>query len=364
MHVTKKGYWDNDNNKATQTTIGLSENTDLKQDFRITPIPVEPIVLPEIFYDLAKWDLKPQYKDSLMYLYNIMVKNPTIVIGQNRAIKISGPANYYGYITYSVSSNSNPNVVGASIGNNNYITISGLSTGSSTISVCSSAGGCNSLYVTVNYASYNYNYYNYNYNSLSLSQTNLTLTMGQNANVTIFGAGNYYVSSNSSQNVASASINGNTLYVYGNNTGNTNISVCQYNGQCATLYVSVNFSNAYYNNYNYNYPNNYNYNYNYNYNQPISLSSNNIEINLGQTAYVSINGSGTGSYYVASNSNQGIAVVLAASNNVLIYGMRAGNTTASVCQSGGQCVNLDVSVNSNNGQTYPITCPICNCGNR
>lgn len=80
MHVTKDGYWDDDNNKGTQTTIGLSENTDLKQDFRIAPIPEEPIILPEILYELAKWDLKPQYKDSLMYLYNILIKNPTIVI--------------------------------------------------------------------------------------------------------------------------------------------------------------------------------------------------------------------------------------------------------------------------------------------
>lgn len=80
MHVTKKGYWDNDNNKATQTTVGLSENTDLKQDFRIAPIPPDPIPLPEILYDLARWELKPQYKDSLMDLYNTMIKNPTIVI--------------------------------------------------------------------------------------------------------------------------------------------------------------------------------------------------------------------------------------------------------------------------------------------
>ena len=80
MHVTKKGYWDNDNNKATQTTIGLSENTDLKQDFRIAPIPPDPIPLPEILYDVARWELKPQYKDSLLGLYNTMIKNPTIVI--------------------------------------------------------------------------------------------------------------------------------------------------------------------------------------------------------------------------------------------------------------------------------------------
>lgn len=79
MRVTKPKYWE-ENNTATQTTVGLTENTDLKQDFVLTPIPKEPIVLPEILYDLAKWDLKPQYEDSLLYLYNIMIKNPTLVV--------------------------------------------------------------------------------------------------------------------------------------------------------------------------------------------------------------------------------------------------------------------------------------------
>ena len=79
IKVAKKGYWEN-GNTAKLTTIGVMENTDFTQDFVLEPIPKEPILLPEILYDLAKWDLKPQYQDSLMYLYNIMVKNPTIVI--------------------------------------------------------------------------------------------------------------------------------------------------------------------------------------------------------------------------------------------------------------------------------------------
>lgn len=79
IKVAKKGYWES-GNTAKMTTIGIMENTDFTQDFELEPIPKEPILLPEILYDLAKWDLKPQYQDSLMYLYNIMVKNPTIVI--------------------------------------------------------------------------------------------------------------------------------------------------------------------------------------------------------------------------------------------------------------------------------------------
>jgi peptidoglycan-associated lipoprotein len=79
IKVTKTKYWE-EHNTAIQTTVGLSENVDLKQDFLLTPIPVEPIILPEILYDVAKWDLKPQFKDSLLYLYNVMVKNPTLVV--------------------------------------------------------------------------------------------------------------------------------------------------------------------------------------------------------------------------------------------------------------------------------------------
>lgn len=79
IKAVKKGYWE-ENNEATQTTVGLTENIDLKQDFVLSPIPAEPIILPEILYDLAKWELKPQYQDSLLFLYNIMVKNPTLVV--------------------------------------------------------------------------------------------------------------------------------------------------------------------------------------------------------------------------------------------------------------------------------------------
>ena len=80
MHVKKSGYYDNDNCKGRETTVGLQENKDLKHNFILNPIPKEPVLMPEILYDLAKWDLKPQYYDSLMGLYKIMKENPTFVI--------------------------------------------------------------------------------------------------------------------------------------------------------------------------------------------------------------------------------------------------------------------------------------------
>ena len=78
--IQKSGFYENDNCKGRETTVGLTENTDLKHDFILNPIPKEPVVLPDILYDLGKWDLKPQYEDSLRGLLKIMQENPTFVI--------------------------------------------------------------------------------------------------------------------------------------------------------------------------------------------------------------------------------------------------------------------------------------------
>ncbi len=46
----------------------------------LLPIPDKPVVLPDIYYELNKWELQPQYKDSLMVLVNLLNDNPTVVI--------------------------------------------------------------------------------------------------------------------------------------------------------------------------------------------------------------------------------------------------------------------------------------------
>ena len=68
------------NEKALETTVGLTYNKDLVKNFRLRPLPEKPIVLPDILYDLAKWDLKPQYQDSLQGLIETLDFNPTIVV--------------------------------------------------------------------------------------------------------------------------------------------------------------------------------------------------------------------------------------------------------------------------------------------
>jgi hypothetical protein len=78
----------------------------------------------------------------------------------------------------------------------------------------------------------------------------LNLNFGQSTSVNIYGTsstgsgyygGSYYISSNSNSTVATASISGNMINLYGGQTGSTTIAVCQsgYSSACANLYVTV-----------------------------------------------------------------------------------------------------------------------------
>lgn len=75
--VAKANYF---NEKGTFTTVGVEFSKEFVRDFNLIPIPAEPIALPEILYDLAKWDLKPQYQDSLQGLIQTLRDNPNIVV--------------------------------------------------------------------------------------------------------------------------------------------------------------------------------------------------------------------------------------------------------------------------------------------
>ena len=75
--VEKKNYL---GAEGTETTVGLVASEDFIHDFVLEPVPKGAVVLPEILYDLGKWDLKPQYQDSLMGLIVLLEKNPRLVI--------------------------------------------------------------------------------------------------------------------------------------------------------------------------------------------------------------------------------------------------------------------------------------------
>ncbi|MGB0882593.1 MAG: OmpA family protein [Vicingaceae bacterium] len=66
--------------KGKETTVGLAKSRKFFHEYTLQPFKDVVIKLPLIEYKTAKWDLQPQYKDSLNFLYDIMIENPTLII--------------------------------------------------------------------------------------------------------------------------------------------------------------------------------------------------------------------------------------------------------------------------------------------
>ncbi len=77
MYLSKTDYY---SIEGSESTRGYTTDKTLVHDFRMHPVTKEPVVLPEIGFDLAKTELKGEYMDSLMDLYLVMVNNPNIVV--------------------------------------------------------------------------------------------------------------------------------------------------------------------------------------------------------------------------------------------------------------------------------------------
>jgi hypothetical protein len=222
-----------------------------------------------------------------------------------------------------VSSNSNSSVVTPSI-SGSQITLYGLNTGSSTVTVCSgNSSSCGSIYVTV--------YGGSTYGNITFSQSSITLTSGQSSTINIYSNnayGFYYISSNSNNNVVSASISGSSLYLSPIASGSSTITVCQYNNNnCGSVYVTVSgysSGSIYFN--------------------PSSLS-----ISSGQTSmvYLSTPYGYSGNYYIYANTSSYIATASISGSTLTITGNNNGTATITVCQSGSSstCGNFTVTVN-------------------
>lgn len=81
LTVSMKGYL---NAKGQESTVGVEQSTRFTKDFALQPITEKEITFPEVRYDLGKWELQVNdsvnSRDSLDYLYKVLVDNPTIVI--------------------------------------------------------------------------------------------------------------------------------------------------------------------------------------------------------------------------------------------------------------------------------------------
>ncbi|MBI5530197.1 MAG: hypothetical protein HY918_01725 [Candidatus Doudnabacteria bacterium] len=248
--------------------------------------------------------------------------NPSLSVGQSLTVGLSGGSSS----TYYISNNSYPTVVNAVISNSNLV-ITANSTGSSTITVCSSSGACGSLIVTVAYTS--------NGGTLQLSQTSISLLVGQVLSVTVSGGTSPYFLGSNSGAIFQGSLNGNILSISGIAAGAADLNVCSSGGACVSLSVVVNSSGTA---------------------TPISFSQNNLSLNTGAVSAVTI--TGAGGYYVSSSSNTNVATAQINGNTILVSALAVGNTNISICQSGGQCSILFVTVSAGaSGVSVPTFIP-------
>ena len=80
----------NSSEKAKETTVGVEEAKTFKHDFCLSPI-IKEMRFPDVLYDLAKWDLRQESKDSLDFLYQTLIDNPTITIELSSHTDYRGP---------------------------------------------------------------------------------------------------------------------------------------------------------------------------------------------------------------------------------------------------------------------------------
>jgi len=254
--------------------------------------------------------------------------NVSLTVGQSTSVY----ANYVsGYL--SISSNTNPNIATVSI-NGNSLNIYGVMTGSTTATICDSISGCSTLYITVSG--------NGTSGTLSLSQNNLSLNVGQTSTVTAYnnynyGYGTLYVSSNSNQYVATTTVTGNTVSIYGSTVGSSTIIICQSYNVCGTVYVTVNGNG-------------------YNNNSGSGLNLSNVTLSIGSSITVSpsnnysyYNYNNANGLYVSSNSNPTVASAVNSSSSTIpgCYGTNTYSTTT------GQLCNRPIAYSNNNTSYIP-----------
>jgi len=238
----------------------------------------------------------------------------TIAYNQNATVSILNGNNSTG--AYSVLNNSNPSIVSTSINGSTLTLTANSNSGVASITICttdmSSCGIVSASAGTVTST------------GLTFSQTAPTMLIGQSLSINISGGTNCNISSNSNSSVISASINNsnNSLSLVANSTGSSVITVCSSSGNCNSLTATVGYAST---------------------GGPISLSQNNLWLQVGQSVSVTISG-GNMPYSILNSSNTNFQATL--NNNIVtLTGIAAGSATTNVCSSGGACIALSVLVN-------------------
>lgn len=249
--------------------------------------------------------------------------------GQTVPIQITG--NSGSYLVYNNGSQNN-GIVQTSISGSVITLTTNSTTGSSSITVCSTdMTSCGIINVTIGTAS--------NSSAVTFSQSSPTVLVGQSLNISIYGPSNviFYVSSNSNPNVVQANMSGSTLTLLGIINGTSTISVCASSTNCGSLSVTVNSNSSS--------------------GGALLLSQQNVNLSVGQTTTVTISG-GMMPYSIASNANNIFQSTLN-SNILTLYGVSSGSSLMNVCSYSGNCVTLSVTVGSiATNPIIPIDCTV------
>jgi len=172
---------------------------------------------------------------------------------------------------------------------------------------------------------------------LTLSQTNVTLSAGQSTIISASVSSALSLSNNSNPGVASVSISGNQITVIGLAFGTSNITVCAANIGCGTMQVSVTTSSL-------------------TGATSVSFSQSTVSLPVGQTQQITI--SGSGAYYISSNSNSAVVSASLSGSVISLSGISTGSATLSVCSANSgstTCGTINVNVAGSSVQTTNTT---------
>ncbi len=243
--------------------------------------------------------------------------NLTIASGQNSLVTI---LNANKSINYSILSNSNPNIISASIAGAIITLDAKGNNGSASLTICSTdMSACGIIKATAG---------NITSTGLNFSQTAPNLSIGQTLNIILSGGNNYNISSNSNPTAVQASINNtDKLTLIGNKTGSSIITVCSSTGNCGSITATISYTTS----------------------GPITLSQNNLWLRIGQAISISISGGSRPYSLLSTNTSNNIFKATLNNNILTMSGLSAGSGNINVCSAGGACTQLAVLVN---GESY------------
>jgi hypothetical protein len=148
--------------------------------------------------------------------------NASLTVGQTVSITAAGTGSYY--VSTNTGSAASVSISGPTI------TLTGVSIGSSRITVCQSSAQCADIVVTVNGTTQNST-------SVVISPT---ISVGQTLSFALSGSNSTYYASSVSNTTFSALVSGSALTVTGLSIGNGSVNICTSQGGCTLLYITVN----------------------------------------------------------------------------------------------------------------------------